>query len=144
MLIATSEGVGGAVDGSSTETLLWSKEQTELLTSFKSPWRRLLLPEGGSEIVPSSGREYVLTPDEVKSIVQAGQKISNHFEQVLDKNGNARPWDVEYGFVNGKLWLFQARPFIGNKDFKNVPVLARLDPEVGKNTGTISLGDQVP
>ena len=144
MLIATSEGVGGAVDGTPTETLLWSKGQTKLLTSFKSPWRRLLLPEGGSEIVPSSGREYVLTPDNVQSIVQAGQKINDQFEPVMDKNGNSRPWDVEYGFVNGKLWLFQARPFIGNKDFKNVPALARLDTEVVMNTEIISLGDQVP
>jgi len=135
MLIATSEGVGGAVDGTPTETLLWSPEGVELITSFKSPWRRLLLTGGGSEIVPSSGSEYVLNPDEIKSIVRAGQKINRNFEPVMDRSGKARPWDVEYGFVDGKLWLFQARPFIGNKEFSNVPALVGLDAKVEKNNG---------
>ena len=53
MLVATSEGVGGAVDGTPAETLLWSPEGVELLTLFKSPSRRMLKPGGGSEIVPS-------------------------------------------------------------------------------------------
>lgn len=143
MLIATSEGVGGAVDGTPTETLLWSPEGVELITSFKSPWRRLLLAKGGSEIVPSSGREYVLSPEETRAIVRAGQKIGRSFEPVIDRNGKARPWDVEYGFVNGKLWLFQARPFIGNKEFSNVPALAGLDVKVKESNGIISLGDRV-
>ena len=143
MLIATSEGVGGAVDGTPTETLLWSSDQVELITSFKSPWRRRLLTGGGTEIVPSSGREYVLAPNEIQAIVQAGQKINRSFTPVMDNTGHARPWDVEYGFVNNKLWLFQARPFIGNKDFNNVPALAALDTKVKKSSVIISLGDLV-
>lgn len=143
MLIATSEGVGGAVDGTPTETLLWSPEKVRLITSFKSPWRRLLLAGGGSEIVPASGREYVLTRNEINAIVQAGQKINSSFTPVMDNNGHARPWDVEYGFAGGKMWLFQARPFIGNKDFSNIPALAGLDTKIKQNTVIISLGDPV-
>ena len=48
MLVATSEGVGGAVDGTSAETLLWSPQGIELITLFKSPWRNQLQPGGGS------------------------------------------------------------------------------------------------
>ena len=55
MLVATSEGVGGAVDGTSAETLLWSPQGVELVSLFKSPWRNQLQPGGGSAIVPASG-----------------------------------------------------------------------------------------
>ena len=60
MLVATSEGVGGAVDGTPAETLLWSDDGIELITMFKSPWRRLLQPGGGSKVVPATGSSYVL------------------------------------------------------------------------------------
>ena len=67
MLVATSEGVGGAVDGTSAETLLWSPQGVELISLFKSPWRNQLQPGGGSAIVPASGSDTVLAPDEVQA-----------------------------------------------------------------------------
>ena len=143
MLLGTSEGVGGAVDGTPTETLLWSPEEIKLITMFKSPWRRLIIPGSGTKIVPSTGREYVLTPDEVNAIVQAGLKIRKEFKPALDKNGKPKAWDIEYGFSKGKLWLFQCRPFIGNEDFSNIPALAGLDKEIKENKGTITLEDSI-
>ncbi len=143
MLLATSEGVGGAVDGTPTETLLWSPNDVKLITTFKSPWRQLIEPGYGTQIVPSTGREYVLSSEEVKAITQAGQKISKTLEPALDPNGKPMAWDIEYGFANGKLWLFQVRPFIGNEDFSNIPALAGLDKEIKKNTSDISLEDSV-
>ena len=143
LLLGTSEGVGGAVDGTPTETLLWSPEEIKMITMFKSPWRRLIIPGSGTKIVPSSGSEHVLTPDEVNAIVQAGLKIRKHFKPALDKNGNPKAWDIEYGFSKGKLWLFQCRPFIGNEDFSNVPALAGLDKEIKKNSSKISLDDAI-
>ncbi len=145
MLLATSEGVGGAVDGTPTETILWSPEGSILVTTFRSPWRRLIVPGSGTEIVPSTGREYVLTPEEVKAITDAGLKIRKTLKPALDKNGNPKAWDIEYGFAKGKLWLFQVRPFIGNEDFSNIPALAGLDKDVKKKNSTtkISLKDTV-
>jgi phosphoenolpyruvate synthase/pyruvate phosphate dikinase len=127
MLVATSEGVGGAVDGTSAETLLWSPQGTELITLFKSPWRNQLQPGGGAAIVPASGSDTVLSPDEVQQIVGAGQQITEQFAPVQDASGKARPWDIEFGFAGGKLWLFQCRPFLGNDQLKNVPALAPLE-----------------
>jgi hypothetical protein len=127
MLVATSEGVGGAVDGTSAETLLWSPEGVELLAVFKSPWRRLLKPGGGSEIVPATGRETVLEPDELRQLVAAGRTIGERFEPARDPAGRPRPWDIEFGFTGGKLWLFQCRPFVGNDALRNVPALAALE-----------------
>jgi len=102
MILATSEGVGGAVDGTPAETLLWSPETIELLTTFKSPWRKVIIPGSGMEIIPSSGREYVLSPKEVNVITAAASKIRQTFEPSLDKNGKPMAWDIEYGFANGR------------------------------------------
>jgi hypothetical protein len=131
MLVATSEGVGGAVSGSSAETLLWSPERVELISLFKSPWRNQLLASGGSAVVPASGSDTVLNPNEVQEIVAAGQEIAANFDPVPDPNGKPRPWDIEFGFAAGKLWLFQTRPFLGNDQLRNIPALAPLEWPAG-------------
>jgi hypothetical protein len=124
--------LGGAVDGTSAETLLWSPQGVELVTLFKSPWKNQLLPGGSSAIVPSTGKDTVLEPDELKQIIAAGQEISATFEPSRDAAGKPRPWDIEFGFKGGKLWLFQCRPFLGNDDLKNIPALASLEsPSAG-------------
>jgi hypothetical protein len=127
MLVATSEGVGGAVDGTSAETLLWSPQGVELVTLFKSPWRTALDAEGGSKIVPSTGRDTVLEPAELTQLVAAGKKIGAELQPVRDAAGKPKPWDIEFGFTGGKLWLFQCRPFLGNDELRNIPALAALD-----------------
>ncbi len=141
MLIATSEGVGGAVDGTSAETLLWSPERVELITLFKSPWRNQLDAHGGSKIVASSGSDTVLEPDEIRQLTGAGQDIVKKFTPVLNPTGQPRPWDIEFGFTEGKLWLFQCRPFLGNDDLKNVPALAALDGPAADRKATLALAE---
>jgi len=129
MTIATAEGVGGTVDGSPAETLLYSKTETLLLNQFKSPIRRMLILEGkgGSQMVPATGAERVLTDDELKALVAAAEKIGREFAPEAGVDGSPLPWDIEYGFVNGRLFLFQTRPFVGNSDLRNLPALAALD-----------------
>jgi hypothetical protein len=129
MTIATAEGVGGTVDGSPAETLLYSDHDTILLNQFKSPTRRMLVLEGkgGSRMVPSTGAERVLSDNELKALVGAAEKIGAQFTPEAGIDGNPLPWDIEYGFVNGKLFLFQCRPFVGNSDLRNLPALTALD-----------------
>jgi len=143
MLVATSEGVGGAVDGTPTETLLWSSDAVELVTPFKSPWRRMLQPGGSSAIVASTGHDHVLEPNEITDLVGAGRILNDTLEPARDPAGAPRPWDVEFGFVDGKLWLFQCRPFVGNDSLKNVTALAMLEGPVGKGTDMISLEEKL-
>jgi hypothetical protein len=140
MTVATSEGVGGAVDGTSAETLLWSPAGVEIVTLFKSPWRNQLVAGGGSAVVPASGSATVLAPQELDQLVAAGKTITQKFEPARDPAGKPRPWDIEFGFQNGKLWLFQCRPFVGNDSLKNVPALAALEGRsVGSSGGTLNL-----
>jgi hypothetical protein len=145
MTVATSEGVGGAVDGTSAETLVWSPQGVELQTLFKSPWKNQLLTGGGTAIVSSTGDDTVLEPDELKQIVVAAQKISATFEPVRDPAGKRRPWDIEFGFKAGKLWLFQCRPFLGNDALKNIPALVSLESaSSGTADKRLSLEEVVP
>ena len=130
------------MDGTSAETILWSpKQPVELVTQFKSPWKNALQPDGGSAVVPASGRDVVLEPAEIDALVAAGRKITKNFSPARDPAGKPRPWDIEFGFVKGKLWLFQCRPFIGNDSQKNVPALAALDEKEAQTRETISLED---
>lgn len=143
MLVATSEGVGGAVDGTPAETLLWSEDDVELITMFKSPWRRLLQPGGGSKVVDSTGNSYVLSEDELDDLIDAAKKIRDELVPATDPGGRPMPWDIEFGFADGHLWLFQTRPFVGNEELKNMPALAALDGEKPGGMDSISLEETV-
>jgi hypothetical protein len=78
-------------------------------------------------VVPASGSATVLQPQELAQLVAAGQAITENFAPTRDPAGRPRPWDIEFGFTQGKLWLFQCRPFIGNDSLRNVPALAALE-----------------
>ncbi len=143
MLIATSEGVGGAVDGTPAETLVWSSDGVELVSMFKSPYRRLLRPEGGSHIVASTASERVLDDREIKALVAAAKRIDQSLAPSKDRSGQARPWDIEFGFADGKLWLFQTRPFIGNDSLKNVAALAAYEKPHRGERETVRFGEIV-
>jgi phosphoenolpyruvate synthase/pyruvate phosphate dikinase len=143
MLIATSEGVGGAVDGSPAETLIYSPQGVELVTMFKSPWRRLLQPQGGTAVVPSTRGEYVLSDAEIADLTSTADAIKKKISPTTDHAGRPRPWDIEFGFANGKLWLFQVRPFLGNESMQNIAALAAYEPDTEKSNRTLSLDDPV-
>ena len=139
LLVATSEGVGGAVDGSPAETLLLDGKTERLLAQFKAPTRRALDAKGGVSIVPSTGRDRVLEPAEIDALWRATRRIAAELQPVKGPGGKARPWDVEFGFVAGKLWLFQVRPFVGNDEIRNVPALKALERGMEGAQGTVSM-----
>ncbi len=143
MVVATSEGVGGVVDGSAAETLLWSPEKVELIKPYKSLWRLMLKPGGGSEVVPSTGRQFVLSKENLDDLVAAAKEIDNRLEPARDESGQPRPWDIEFGFARDQLWLFQVRPFVGNQELANLPALAALDKENAPKRESIFLDEVV-
>ena len=137
MTIATAEGVGGTVDGSPAETLLFTDGKPLLLAQFKSPTRRMLVltGKGGSRMIRSTGAEVVLTDKELRELVSAAEKITKEFTPEKGADGRTLPWDIEYGFVKGHLYLFQTRPFVGNSDLRNLPALAALDKGIKEKQG---------
>ena len=144
MLIATSEGVGGAVDGTPAETLVWSEDDVELVSMFKSPYRRLLQPDGGSKIVASTDKAYVLSKENLSELVSTAKRIRSEFKPSKDSEGRPRPWDIEFGFSDDQLWLFQTRPFIGNESMKNMPAIAHYEIERSDLGERVSLAAPLP
>ena len=135
MLVATSEGVGGAVDGTSAETLLWSPERRRAGDAVQVAVARMLQPGGGARSWRRPARDHgarAARAHRARS-TRAGRSTTT-LEPARDPTGAPRPWDIEFGFVGGKLWLFQCRPFVGNDELKNVTALASLEGPVDKGT----------
>ena len=54
------------------------------------------------------------------------------------KNGSYKgAWDIELGFKDGKLYLFQIRPFVENSQAINSEFLNSIDADVDVNTALL-------
>jgi hypothetical protein len=139
LTIVAAEGVGGAVEGEDAETLLASQEgRIRLLSQAKAPRRREVV-RGGTRWVAAARPEHLLQDSEIqqlREVVESWQtkKVGTAEESIV--------WDIEYGFLGGRLWLFQIRPFVR---FRKSDVYARLealDVDALANAGrVISLAD---
>ena len=129
LTIATAEGVGGAVDGEDTETIVVAADgSVRLLSQAKAPTRRVLAADGGAVRVPARRPEHLLEAREIGQLRDVVRKWKRDFE-----DGPPRIWDLEFGFVDGHLWLFQIRPFIRFRGSELLDRLMVLDREARRN-----------
>ncbi len=130
--VAVNEGVGGAVDGQAAESLRINIKTggVRMLAQATTPWRRVLNSTGGmdKELVNSAGT--VLTPAEIEQLVSLAQDLPQRYPPILDAGGNPAPADIEFGFVKGKLQLFQIRPFLESAQARSNEYLIDLDKEM--------------
>jgi hypothetical protein len=133
--VAVNEGVGGAVDGQSAESLRISTKvgSIRLLATATAPWRRLPVAEGGIVKLPASGSDWVLKPDEIKQLVKFAKELPTKFPPITDDKGNSSPADIEFGFLDGKLHLFQLRPFLQSSKAQGSDYLANMDKSLEGN-----------
>ena len=129
--VAVNEGVGGAVDGQAAESLRISIHTGEvrLLSQASSPVRRQLNPEGGLITLPVHLNDYILQSNEIKQLIVLAQELPQRFPPITDSSGQAVAADIEFGFLNGKLRLFQIRPYLESKSARNNEFLRSLDPD---------------
>jgi hypothetical protein len=127
--VAVNEGVGGAVDGQSAESLRLDTRDgsVRVLAMATAPWRRLPAPGGGIETVPVSGSETVLQPGEIRQLIAFARELPQRFPPITDEAGEPVPADIEFGFLNGKLQLFQLRPFLESRQAQGSGYLRRMD-----------------
>jgi hypothetical protein len=129
-----SEGVGGVVGGEASEALLLpvNADQPILLDQYKAPTRSQLkmTGEGGFEKVAPSGAERVLLDPEIAALKDLVQTLRERFDPPRDEAGQALPWDVEFGFLDGALWLFQIRPLSSDSPTAQLAGLAAMDRAV--------------
>ncbi len=127
--VAVNEGPGGAVDGQAAESLRLPMDGSPpvLLATATAPWRRELLPQGGIRSVPSSGSDQVLEADEMRQLIEFAKRLPETFPAITDAAGNAAPADVEFGFLDGSLRLFQIRPFLDSAQARGSAYLQEMD-----------------
>jgi len=130
--VAVNEGVGGAVDGQAAESLRINVETGEVrrLAQATAPWRRVLKSNGGVDKELVENPQSVLKPNEIRQLIGLAQDLPQRYPSLLDSEGNPAPADIEFGFVNGKLQLFQVRPFLESVQARSNEYLNSLDRDM--------------
>ena len=138
--VAINEGLGGAVDGQAAESLRIALDgsSVKVLATATAPWRRVPDPQGGLTILSSSGNDTVLQPVEIAQVIEFARHLPEKFPSITDDEGNSAPADVEFGFVNKQLRLFQLRPFLDSKQAQGISYLQQMDAQLA-NTRLIDV-----
>jgi phosphoenolpyruvate synthase/pyruvate phosphate dikinase len=111
LTVSAAWGVGGAVAGEAAETIVIKTDSVEVVSEAKSPYQRHIAASGGVDWLPAPiGR--VLMADEIRQLRELASEVNEKYAAVYDDSGNPRPWDIEFGFVDGDLTLFQIRPLV--------------------------------
>ncbi len=133
--VAVNEGVGGAVDGQSSESIRIDTRDgsVRLLATATAPWRFMPAAKGGVDKLPTSGDETVLQPDEIKQLIEFSKELLVKFPPIVDDKGNRAPADIEFGFLNGQLQLFQLRPFLQSSQAQANQILIEMDKSLKGN-----------
>ncbi|MBW2421159.1 MAG: phosphoenolpyruvate synthase [Deltaproteobacteria bacterium] len=126
LTIAASEGVGGAVEGQATESLLVNARNGEvrLLAQATAPDRAVLSSGGGVDHVPARAPEVLLQPAEVEQLIAFAADVTQRFTSL-----EGAPADIEFAFKDGRLALLQIRPFVESKRAQQSSYLNGLDAD---------------
>jgi hypothetical protein len=133
--VAVNEGLGGAVDGQAAESLRipLAGGPVRVLATATAPLRRDLDPEGGIRKLPSSGADAVLSPDDIEKLRAFARSLPKRFPPITDESGAPAPADVEFGFLDGELRLFQLRPFLDSAAVARNGYLQQMDARSGSD-----------
>jgi len=129
LTIAFSRGAGGAVDGQIAETRLVTSNTNILLAPAREASYLRLPKTGGTTKNITTFEAPILNEKNIEDIREIAKKVRT----TLSKEGESEyngAWDVELGFENDKLWLFQIRPFVENKKAKSSEYLASITPKI--------------
>lgn len=139
--VAVNEGVGGAVDGQAAESVRIDRRSGDirLMAVATAPRRLTPLATGGVGKRPVSGSENLIGPNEAKQLIAFADEIPRKFPQ-LGEDGKPVAADVEFAFVDGKLWLLQIRPFNESRKGRGADYLAKMDQTLaGRLNQTVNL-----
>jgi len=145
--VAVNEGVGGAVDGQAAESLRIDTRDgsVQVFATATAPWRRTPAGGGGIDKLPASGADSVLTTAEITRLVRfARDELPVRFPAITDDAGNPAAADVEFGFVDGELRLFQIRPFLESRSARGNSLLVGMDQALQGGMDRMVNLDEVP
>ena len=133
--VVINEGVGGGVEGQSAEMVMVYPDtaRQEYLGSATSPTKRILLADGGSRLVRAQGPNRLLNDQNIAELNALVADLARWFT----RDGVPVIADVEFGFLDDKLGLFQMRPFVENDAAQANSVLQSLDAPLNKTRDTV-------
>jgi hypothetical protein len=125
---AFNRGVGGAVDGQAAETyLLRHTGEDQLLAPAREPTYRVLPASGGVTERPATFEAPILSDDERRQLRGMASEMRQRLPGTPGVESDG-PFDIELGFLDGALWLFQVRPFVENRNARSTNYLLEMDP----------------
>ena len=139
LTVAFSRGAGGAVDGQSAETRLITANGNVLLSPARQPDYIRLPLTGSTKKYYTNFNTPILNASNIYDIRKLAFDIRSKIDKKSEEN---HAYDVEFGFKNNKLWLFQIRPFVENKQAKSSEYLNSITPKV-KNSTEIKLTEKI-
>ncbi|MBW2429398.1 MAG: hypothetical protein JRF56_10590, partial [Deltaproteobacteria bacterium] len=146
LTIAVNEGVGGAVSGQTSEELRinMSDGKVRLMAQATEPYKRVILKEGGMTKMPASGSEAVLSQKNIQLLMEFARSVPDRFPMLKNAQGDPVPADIEFGFYNDKLLLFQIRPFLESSRARQNLYLNRLDQRLNEKYAMVIDLDKIP
>jgi hypothetical protein len=126
--VAVNEGVGGAVEGQAAESVRIDRRTSavRLMATATAPRKMVPQPAGGIAKVAVSGADTLLKAGEVRQLIDFANEIPKSFPQ-LGEDGKPVAADVEFAFVDGRLWLLQIRPFNESRQARGANYLIQMD-----------------
>jgi phosphohistidine swiveling domain-containing protein len=146
LTVAINEGVGGAVSGQTAEELKINMQSgsIRLLAHATDPYKRVLLSEGGVAQVSASGALALLSEAEVRHLIDFARTVPERFPKLQDAQGRPVPADIEFGFYQNRLMLFQIRPFLDSVRARQNLFLNDIDSRLQQNASKKVNMDEIP
>ncbi len=143
--VAVAHGIGGVVGGGSAEELLvrLDGDEVRLLNSATRPTMQVAGAAGGLVEMPVPPTDAVLTTDEIERLRAMVKRVREHLPQ-YDDAGRPTPADIEFGFDDGRLVLFQIRPYLRNAAARRNRYLLELDRRAEARGGGMVAMDEKP
>lgn len=143
--VAVNEGVGGAVHGQAAEELRINiyTGDVRLLAEATSPYRRVATTQSGLQTLPATRNMAVLTRNDITQLRRLGKELPRRIH-LLNDHDRLAPLDVEFGFYQNKLMLFQVRPYLQSKHAKRSRYLNILDLNLTSTSQQIIDLDVIP
>ncbi|WP_111706520.1 PEP/pyruvate-binding domain-containing protein [Lutibacter citreus] len=133
LTIAFSRGAGGAVDGQSAEAYELSFEgASKLIAPAREANYNTLPITGGTAKKTTTFENSILNKQNIKEIRELAENVKRKMAEEVNATYTGA-YDVELGFKDNKLWLFQIRPFVENKKALSSGYLESITPKIDKN-----------
>ncbi|MEZ5081921.1 MAG: PEP/pyruvate-binding domain-containing protein [Bacteroidales bacterium] len=130
LTIAFSRGAGGAVEGQAAESYLLKFDGENLLLSpAREPFYIKLPAKGGTDKTFATFEKPILSENNLMQLRDFAYRIKRDMAKLPDSKSEG-PFDIELGFKDNKIWLFQIRPFVENKNALKTEYLTSITPVI--------------